>query len=238
MPEITVAEEEIAYFHAIGLALTAWSNLESRLMDAVLRCVPSSEEAELTRNSLAMGFVSMQGARNKILFAGAMLRRTLQTANPRAIGEWDELQQKLQSEAGKRNHLAHFKTARFPDNTEGRRWALCPWHRPKKSSSSKPPPESYCLLDLVSMQYSFMATDARLANFLARICLEQEPFLKSDEQPERLPELRQIARQIHAELGHPQKSSREKRLEESALNAAASLEVPNVQRLNPDTQGL
>lgn len=238
MPEITPAEEEIAYFHQLGLALSVWSNIEGQLLEAVLRCVPSSSEAELTRNSLAMGFVSMQGARNKILFAGAMVRRVLESANPAAVGEWNDIQEKLFAESGKRNDLAHYQSRPFPRNdVEGRRWALCPWHHPKGINKDKPPPDSYCLLDLVTMEYSFMATSARLANFLARICSQREPFPKSYEQPADLPDLRQIARQIHAELGHPQKSSRERRIEESARNAAASWETPDVTRQTPDAKG-
>jgi hypothetical protein len=116
MPEITPQEEEIAYFQSIGATLAVWSNLEGRLMDACMRCVSSDESGQLTRNALKMGFVNIQGARSKIMFAGAMVRRVLAAANANAIDEWDKLQEKLLSESIKRNHLAHYQSRPFPRN--------------------------------------------------------------------------------------------------------------------------
>jgi hypothetical protein len=221
MEQITIEEERIAYYYQLGLALSAWTRLEAWLLGTILRCVPIAAETELTRNSLAMGFVSIQGARNKILFAGAMVRRTL--AGHALAEEWEALQEKLLAESGKRNDLAHYQTQEFPNNTEGRRFALCPWSYPKGHDTTKPAPGSHCLKDIVVMRYSFETLNVKLANFLARACNQPAPFPISDEQPSNPPDLRQIANQIHAELGHPRKSSREKRLEEDVKNASASL---------------
>lgn len=226
MPEITPAEEEIAYFQQIGTALAVWANIEWRLMDACLRCIPNDEQGQLTRNAFKMGFVNIQGARNKIMFAFAMVRRVLATANPSVIPEWDDLKDKVLGESTKRNHLAHYQSRPFPRASEGRRWALCPWSQPKGTDPDKPPPESYCLLDLVVMEKSFLATTAKLANFLARVCSEKAPFEESEELPGDPPDLRHIARLIHEALGHPQQSARQKRMAEDARNAAASMATP------------
>ena len=174
--------------------------------------------------------------RNKLLFVGAALTRML--PGPMK-DEWALIQGDLSSASYVRNHFAHYQTRQFPNNEEGRRLALCPWHGPKRRNKTKPPPDSYCLRELLKARFEFIALDVKVANFVARGCGETEPFPKSDEQPADLPTIEQIKRQIHEALGHPQLSSREKRLQESALNAAASLipqEEPD-ETQEPDTSG-
>jgi len=213
---MTPVEEEIAYFYELGRTLRQWSEIEGLLLSLARACAVE----ELTKNAIGMGFTSIQGFRNKLLFVGAAVTRLLPAKHK---DDWEKVQAKLFTESGKRNDLAHFRTLEFPQSSKGRRWALSPWQTRIGSDNTKPPEGSYCVLDLVIMRHSFAASNVKLANFIARICAQPAPFPESDEQPEDPPTIEQIRRRIHAELGHPQKSSREKRQEESALNAAASL---------------
>jgi hypothetical protein len=162
--------------------LAAWADIEARLLDAVLRCFSTDENGMFSRRAVAMGFVSLQGFKNKLLFAGATLQRAL-SGSPHA-DDWAKLREKLSTESVRRNHLAHFQTLPFPTNTDGRRIALCPWSSPKGGDKTKPPSGSYCLLDLAVTRQGFVAADCRLANFVARICNASAPFAESDEQPD------------------------------------------------------
>ena len=74
---MTLAEEEIAFHSELGRALAAWADIEARLLDAVLRCFSTDENGMFARRAVAMGFVSLQGFKNKLLFTGATFQRAL-----------------------------------------------------------------------------------------------------------------------------------------------------------------
>jgi len=217
---MTPADEGVAYFYALGRALAAWSRLEAKLFKAAVACFH-----EENHPSLAVGFVKIQGFRNKLSFADGTITRAFHGTE--FVEEWTAIFDKVRSASYKRNDLAHFQSGEFPLNEEGRRWALCPWITRKGRDKTKPPDNSYCVRDLVILELEFNALTVQIANFAARARGQKEPFPKSDEQPDNPPTIQQIARLIHAELGHPQKSSREKRLEDDEKNAAASLLAPD-----------
>ncbi len=139
--------------------------------------------------------------------------------------------ERLRNQGAMRNRLVHYQTKFFLKNEEGRRIALCPWAAPKNRDREKPPPNALLISDIVKARLEFAALVAVLGNFSFRVAgLPVAPFPKSDEQASSPPTAHQLVRRIHEALGHPQKSSKEKRREEEAKNAAASLkiEIPEV----------
>ena len=85
------------------------------------------------------------------------------------------------------------------------------------------------------MQREFFRLDIDLQNFVRYLCgLKQ---LERPGEPEvDLPTMQQTIDQIHAALGHPRVSAKERKRLEDEKNAAASLENMNVERTKtPDT---
>ena len=213
---MTPAEEHVIFYRELGLAMAQWSQVERALYLLASLCFSPND-----RHIFGMGFVGIEGFRSKLQFTDKAVTRTI--AGRKIAAEWPDLFERVSTQSGMRNKLAHNQIRQFLSANEGRRWAVSPWYAPKGTDKTKPAPGSLCVIEIIKVRLEFAALTIALRNFAARACKLQEPFPKSDERPPDPPTIHQITRQIHEELGHPQKSSREKRLEESALNAAASL---------------
>lgn len=213
---MTPAEERIAFYRELGVALAQWAQVERSLYLVVSLRFPQSH-----RHLLGIGFVAIEGFRSKLLFADRAITRAL--IGGKYADDWPPLMDRLATQSGLRNKLAHNQAIDFPQSPAGRRLALCPWIAPKGIDKSRPPPKSLCIRDIIKVRMEFENLTLDLRNFAARVDEQPEPFPKSAGRPMHPPTIRQIARQIHEELGHPRKSLREKRREESERNAAASL---------------
>ena len=217
--DMDLNEEEFAFGQAVMYAFASWANVEASMYLVASYCFPKSH-----RHILGMGFTGIEGFRSKKQFTDRAVTRKY--VGTRHIKDWEKLCDELGTQSEIRNKLAHNKTRVFPTNTEGRRWAICPWTMPKGTNKTKPPPKSYCLIDIFKFSNEFYALHVRLNNFAARIARKKAPFLKVDERPLHPPTIRQIANQIHARLGHPQLSSRERQRLENERDVAASLKIP------------
>lgn len=218
---ITFEEELIAYYQEYGKALAIWTEVESSMYLLTTTVFP-----EDSHPMLGMGFIGIEGFHSKTKFAERAIRRGLASHPRKEIREeLGVIVDKLRTASTRRNILAHNKTIPFPTNIEGRRVALCPWSMPKGTDKTKPPPESLCLIDIVRERYQFAALIATVLNYSARVGGVPEPFPKDAELPHSLPTIQTIVRQIHEELGHPKKSSRDLRRENDEKNAACSLNV-------------
>ena len=161
-----------------------------------------------------------------MLFAEHAVTRTLARHRPALVAEWETLVERLSSQSARRNKLAHHNVLVYPNSAEGRRIALCAWILPKNRDRTKPPDDAMCIMEIVRARLEFRALVIAIENFVARAAGQPEPHSRDDERPPDPPTIRQTSDLIHEALGHPRKSSRQKRREEDERNAAESLKVP------------
>jgi hypothetical protein len=220
---MSVREERVLYFSQLGLALAAWSAVEAHLWNLVAHCFDQKD-----RPQIGTGFAALTGFDSKLRFADACIERTLRgTQSVNEIALWQALHNDLRDRSQTRNHLAHWQTGEFAENeTEGRRIALCPWINKKRQVKTKPPPRSLCVVDIARARLEFDALTARLENILTAAVGLPLRRPKADEQASDPPTIRELRLSIREALGHPQRSAQQKRQEESAKNAEASLRAP------------
>lgn len=216
---MTPFEEQILFFRHLGAAFSAWGNVENSLRNCVVACFGEDD-----RNSLSLGFFSIENFRSKLAFADKVIHKKL-VGKPLSQ-DWTPLVARARAAAELRNALAHKGTQTYKHGKAGRRIVLVPWiyKKPKrKTKHPSPPPGSLGVVEIVRYYFAFYALTASLMNFCHRVLGVPEQFPKDHELAKNPPPIERLARLMHAELGHLQKSSRQKHREEDAKNAAASL---------------
>ncbi len=202
------AEESVAFYHEIGLAITQWAHVEMALARV------TAYHFEPKHGGLSIdGFFSIENFRAKLSFANSILETSI--TDGAQIVEWGKLHSRLEKSSKSRNELAHQRAIVYPDSKPGRRYALVPWfvEDPKmKSKSGKqiPPPGSLCIRDINGVRLNFLALANALTNFEYRLDGLQGPFRESSEQAGGPLEIDDLRRRIHEVLGHPLKPSRKK----------------------------
>lgn len=217
-------EERVAYYIEYGEALAAWVHVEN----ALSLVAKLFFDEGMPRNMIAIGLTGIQGFHSKLQFVDRCVTRGIapRKDGPTLQEVWNELVVDLDSLSSKRNHLAHYLTMPFEKNkTEGRRIALCPWVIQKGTDKTQPPAGSYCVVDLIRTHREFSEMNVRLLNFCYQLVGSQERLERSVKPEDSLPTIQQIVDQIHEELGHRRVSAKEKKRDENARNAAASLAI-------------
>jgi hypothetical protein len=217
---MTLAEEFLVFTSLIGEAITLWALVEKNLNDAAVSFVHEDD-----RDSISIGFFKLEGFKAKLTFADGVVTSKLAAEHFEA---WTKLVDRLDVKSRSRNRIAHFPVGMYVDAKEGRRVTMGPWTilTPVDPRQTPPKPTIIAASDLLKIVEEFAALSNALENFVARIRGQPEPHPKSAEQPTHEMTIRLRLRQIHAELGHPQQSLREKKRAESARNAEASLRDP------------
>jgi hypothetical protein len=195
---LTLGEEEVAMYYYLGHAIQSWAFVEITLREIVLACV----DDDLTRKSVAVGFVSIDGFKAKMDFAEGIVGRKFVSHS----AEWADLVKATRALSQKRNRLAHRGLALYPESAPGRRYVLSPWkyEKPKKKSKRPaPPPGSLGLLDIVKCDIEFIHCSMTLRNFAARLARLPEPHAEGHEPLARPPTIRQLADRIREGLANP-----------------------------------
>lgn len=199
-------EEHIAFYHAIGIAVTAWSHVENELFHVALGCF-----APCKPEQVGSGFYAIENFRSKLAFVDRVFQAT--SAKKEFLADWTILANHVQGLSSKRNALAHSRVIVFPEAPAGRRYAIMPnvFATPKKKTASHlPPVGSLCVRDVDLIAKQFFKASARLSNLYARM-------IKAEGMPEELVRqeaqalsLAQLRRQIYALSPRRDKLSREK----------------------------
>lgn len=200
---VTLGEEEVAMFYYLGHAIQAWAFVEVTLREIVLACV----DDELTRNAMAVGFVSIEGFKAKMDFAEGIVGRKYVTRK----AEWARLVKTARDLSKKRNRLAHRGLALFEQNEAGRRYVLSPWKhaKPDPAKQRKRPatPEgSMALRDVVKCDIEFIHCAMILRNFGASLEGKPAPHAEGLQPIASPPTIRQLVDRIHAGLANPRGS--------------------------------
>lgn len=190
-------EERLAFFYALGLAITQWAHVEFELSWILDSCFqPHGKNGALA----IIGFRSIENFRSKLQFVDAIVSVERLTKPEKA--NWENLVKRAQKIANKRNQLAHRFVMDEPDFPVGRRVLLLSM-RPARRAAKQKYPGAICLRDVVGYRLEFFALMAALANLRCRLDGQPERFPKSQEQAMPPPTIAQIRREIHAYVSHP-----------------------------------
>jgi hypothetical protein len=224
--DMTLDEEFLVFTSLIGEAITSWALVERGLNDVVVSFVNNDD-----RDSISIGFFKLEGFKAKLIFADGVVTSKLAAEH---FEDWTRLVKRLDTKSKSRNRIAHFPVGMDGQEDAGRRVTLRPWTILAPVNPKDRPPQRTIIVasDLLKIVEEFVALSNALENFAARVRGQPEPHPKSAEQATHQMTIQTRLRRIHAELGHPRQSLREKRIRESAENAAASLRNPI--KGNPD----
>jgi hypothetical protein len=202
------AEERVAFFHELGVAITTWARLEYTLYAVTSWCFV--KRAKATFPDFHGAYFSTENFRAKLQFSDAIISGVVE-GTPHAR-DWAALVAQLATRAKARNRLAHNPASFFPKNPDGRRVALLPNVRSPNSGERKPkyPPGALFVRDIARVQREFLATMWTLENFSSRVLGDAEFWPKADEQPLDPPTIHQLVSRIREALVPPRPPSRPK----------------------------
>lgn len=198
-------QEMVAFHYQLGAAIAQWASIELVFAHIL---VSGFKHENLQRESLAIGFLAIEGFRTKLIFMNNAVTRKL--AGSPHTPEWSKLVDRAKNLSQSRNKLAHWSIGKFPQAPAGQRVVLMPWITTKGQSADRPPKGSLTTRDIGKLGNEFLAFAVKLENFLGRLCGQPEPHAKSDEQASSQPTTQSLVRQIRGVVAPPQKPSRRK----------------------------
>jgi hypothetical protein len=200
--DMTMGEEQIAFFVQVGQAITEWALVEQTLFNIAQSCFENKNDEDVTHRALAVGFFSIEGFRAKMDFTEGLVDRWLQKHNNPARPRWRLLVKRVWAASAHRNKLAHWPCVNHPDLSPGRRFLLVPRvYRVRKTKSKKtlPPDGAQGLRDIWKMRAEFVTAAVALEHFsgvmLGKAQSPEPPVL-----PERPPTIAKLRGQILVEL--------------------------------------
>jgi hypothetical protein len=119
---VTLEEERLAFYAAIGEGITEWSHVEDDLYMIFQRCI-----AALDHRTTAAAFYAAEAFRTRLAMTNAVLTyhfnesRELQTHIP----AWENLHKAINKRVRKRNELAHHQVL-ITDGKPKERYTLIP----------------------------------------------------------------------------------------------------------------
>lgn len=201
-PSMYPSEEHLAFYHAIGMAVTQWAHVENGLYN-VACCAFDNKKA------LGNGFAVIENFRSKLAFTDKVVMFAIKDQS--MANEWASIFTKLQGLSTYRNKIAHGNVTIYPESKPGIRYALIPtFTTENKKKSSKPisPTGSLCVKDINLVSKQFGMASNYLLSFVSRLQGHKDLFqelIQQEPKPQSLDELR---RQIYTMLPTRAKSSR------------------------------
>lgn len=191
-----LAEEQVAFFHTIGVTLAQWAFMEANLQRVGSLCVPASH-----RRTVISGIASIENFRARVNFCDELMQASF-ASNPH-IGEWQDIRSRLDKGAVLRNRLAHNVPVMYPDGEVGRRLALEPWGHEPTSNGTRPSTKALCLRNIASLNQRFHGLTADLAS-LQLLLMGGRPLPPEFHVPtDNPPSIRSIRDRIRGALGLP-----------------------------------
>ena len=193
---MTSNEEMLAFYYAIGKAITQWAYVEFALSWIITDCFVLRE-----RSTITAAFKSIDNFRAKLQFAKTIIEA--QKLSPKNKAAWAALYDRANKLSKKRNKLAHHWALTELEARAGRRKMLMPMRDEPKGRGAKHPGAIY-IRDIEGYSQDFSALSYSLENFGCCLSGQPERFPKSLTQPKRPPTIAQIRREIHAYVQPPQ----------------------------------
>jgi len=189
-------QEQLAFNHQIGVALSQWqNNIEFELYNIKQACTGDKPTADT--------YITLFTHRNFRFRLGQV--SDLVSANfciTPHYAHWLALHSRIETAATGRNALAHYWVLEYPNEKPGRRWCLIPrLGRLKQGSPQKLPPGSLCVRDISALVQRFSALGFALRNFAQRLRGQPETFPKHMEQESPPLTLAELTHQIRVLAG-------------------------------------
>jgi hypothetical protein len=120
---MTLQEERLAFYAAIGEAITEWSHVEDGLYMILQRCVAAPDH-----RTTAAAFYAVDAFRTRLAMTDAAVSYHFgQSHELQAhIPAWEKLYKAIDKRARKRNELAHHQVLVTANEPEKRRYTLIP----------------------------------------------------------------------------------------------------------------
>jgi len=150
---ISGAEEAIGFYYELGLAITAWAEVELMLCWVAMMAFPKSQHETFYR-----AFFSIDAFYNKIKVAERLYKAKYKSKQHTDI--WITLRNQLERLSLLRNQLAHCPAERFEHGKPGRRLAIV-WRAREptkiKQRIPKAPSDSLCIKEIIHAREQFEA---------------------------------------------------------------------------------
>jgi hypothetical protein len=202
---LTPNEEQLAFYHQIGMAVTQWASVEFALYEIMTACFGDKEQINLN-----VTFFSIENFRSKLQLIDNLISVKYKTTPHYA--EWLKILTRIEAASKGRNTLVHYWVLIYLMESPGRRWCLVPrlpnLRKPPPKRQQKMPAGALSVRDVSLLAQRFGMLSIELSNFaqVLRGRPERLPISpESEPRPMTLPELRRL---IRALSGHPQQSSR------------------------------
>lgn len=195
-------EERVAFYAAIGGAISSWANIEHSLCLIVIQSLGVQ-----AHEALSASFYSIENFRSKLAFVDKAME--LSKVESGHLASWEALREEVRSLSAKRNQLAHCRTIGFPTNVEGRRIVIVPIFPPKTTrppSAGKPPQGSIGVkdVDLIAQQFAMAST--KLLDLFFQMHAQPSPHVIPARQEPQPLQPAQLVRRIRATFLPPEKA--------------------------------
>ena len=200
--DASLEEEEAAFFHELGLAISQWAAVENQLLYVLAK--------DMTRKQfefLKHGYFSIRVFQEKLSFVNGLLTRSLK--RKKGIERWQTLSKRLMRCSTQRNHLAHWPVVSFLAEDVGRRIGLTKWLADARFTSKGPmaPLDALCLLDVVRIRHAFSELFWDLTDLAHDRKKRPRPWPRSLERSQPPLQVHTVIDQIRSKLGSQQPSS-------------------------------
>jgi hypothetical protein len=200
--DVSFEEEETAFLHELGHAISMWAAVENQLFYVLAK--------DMTRKQfefLKHGYFSIRVFQEKLSFVNGLLTKSLK--RKKDIERWQSLHKRLTRCSAQRNHLAHWPVVAFVAEDVGRRIGLTGWLAGARFTSKGPmaPLDALCLLDVARIRHSFLDLFWDLTDLAHDRKKRPRPFLGSLERDQPPTQVRTLIDQIRAKLGSQQPPS-------------------------------
>lgn len=199
---MNINEEQVAFYHEIGRAVTEWAHVEISLC-FVFRACFDEKQVKTAGNA----FFAVENFRSKL----ALVEAAMASAFPDSphLATWRTLAAQAQRNAALRNRIAHGIVVIYPTSNPGKRLIITSWNAdtPKRSIL---PAGALGIKDVYTAARHFTLLSNRLLNLASVLIGRQEPYGAEFLQEPRSLQLQQLMRRIHLMLGPRRGPSRPK----------------------------
>jgi hypothetical protein len=188
---ITPAEESVAFYYYIGIAISNWALLESGLFWLASLCFTESDHY-----NVAVTLFSIDAFYNKLKVIDRLVKGRY--GKTKHAPKWTAISSELQRLSKLRNALAHYRMLEYPHGKPGKRISLEPYivmsRQPQRTP--RPPSGALCLEDIFEASRTFNVMFSSLQVFYHELKNDEALLPESAEIAPYAMTMKQLTRQI------------------------------------------
>jgi hypothetical protein len=164
--DLTLGEEEIRFYTALGKAVTQWQAVEAGLANIFCALVGPPGNSGLAN----VAFYSVENFRTKLAMTNNVVTIRFSFI-PNRTSDWPQLAQRVRKRSSKRNLLAHYSMEIENYRKAGHRCRLRPYPNnllPDLQTDYNP--RTYSICNIIAIGNSFDTLGVDLMTFWGKIC--------------------------------------------------------------------